>query len=128
MAFGITPQQVEGGPVLLGPPIQDAGVVRYAYAYDPLVPRCMSLACEHWGHCRPDANGNYPADCSTGALAFGNDMASPLGPPVTAPIGQEANASSAAPFSIVEMFKKMDTTSLLIIGAAAYFMFFRKGR
>lgn len=110
----------------------------------------MSLACETKGHCAPTGQTNgfppryiYPPDCATGAAGhpYGNDMIGPGGVVADqgvvwtvpadsqgAPIGQDASASSPAPFNIAEIFSGMSTTTLLLIGAAAYFLFFKKGR
>ena len=96
-------------------------------------PRCMSLACENNGGCAPIGMTNtipsqpiYPPDCATGYATGGGYQAhDPLPPnngqPVTPPV------TSANPLSgITSIFSGMSTTTLLLLGIGAYFLFFRK--
>lgn len=108
--------------------------------------RCMSLACQSKGSCAPIGMTNsmppmpiYPPDCSTGAtdpralghdappVSFGNDMAAAPSP-LAGPSGPQSGQSSAPSFDLASIFGGMSTTTLLVIGAAAYFLFFKKGR
>jgi hypothetical protein len=110
-------------PVLLGPPQV----------------QCLSLQCEHNGGCQPVGMTNslpphyiYPPDCARGVVdplppaghPYGDDMVTPGGP-VT---GQEPSASTPAPLNLADLFGNMSTTMLLLLGGAAWFLFFRKGR
>jgi len=107
-------------PRYLGPPIP----VDYAPGYWTPPVRCAGFQCGHYGGCYPDARGNFSPDCMRSlypnGMPYGNDMV--LGP---APGPAKDNGDAGG---LAEMFSGMSTTTLLLIGAAAYFLFFRKGR
>ena len=83
----------------------------------------MSLMCEHRGGCVPDATGQYPPDCAyqTGAgggIPYGNDM--------VVPGSSSSGATKKSAGGLAGVFGEMSTTTLLLIGGAVWFLFFRK--
>jgi hypothetical protein len=86
--------------------------------------RCLSLACEQRGYCRPDASGRYPADCIQSTTeempGYGAPPAGTTPPPTA--------TGGAFDFGALMSGTTFGLPTWLLIAGVAWFLFFRKGR